>query len=354
MKTLSLISIVLLCTLSCKKKEIQIEKIINYPAAFVVNGEDNTISIIDLKNNNVNEVFDLTIVKKKNSLSIINGFWSHHLDVSSDNSKIIVAAPQFDFTLGHDILHDSNVSGKGGIIVIDKNTGTILNRIDVPNINYNAKFVNQGREIWTTTTNHNGYLYIYDALTGNEIKSLPLGSDPTEIVFSSDGKIGFVALSQSGFVLAIDTEKKQIIKSIKVDLYPTNVWLGADRLIYVENKNRNSINIINPEELLAFESIDLDFTPNYIVFNILTNELWTCTAGGSKVVFFKKIDDKWEKKGTIESGDDAHAIAFSKDFKKAFVVNQRSGSVSVINCLNHTKESEIKVGNKPNGILLIE
>lgn len=48
----------------------------------------------------------------------------------------------------------------------------------------------------------------------------------------------------------------------------------------------------------------------------------------------------------------AHAISFTTDGNTAYVTNQSSKSVSVVNVTNHTVIKTITVGNKPNGIVL--
>jgi YVTN family beta-propeller protein len=59
----------------------------------------------------------------------------------------------------------------------------------------------------------------------------------------------------------------------------------------------------------------------------------------------------WTKKN-IPTGSDPHGIAFSKDGTKAYVTNQGSGSLSVINTSTYSKIQDIVVGSKPNGIAL--
>lgn len=341
-------------TISCKTNDSVPILNVDYPAAFVVNGESNTISVIDLATNNVRETINLTLNSQKNQVTTINNFWSHHIQLSPHGTKVAIAAPEFDFTLGHDAAHQAGNSNKaGGIIIVEVKTGKILNRITVPQINYNAAFSKDGNEIWTTTSTHSGELRIYNAENGALIKNFSLGADPTELSFSTDGQFAFVALGESSTVLSINTQKKEIANYIKVDLFPTNVWTGADGLIYVENKNRPSVNIIDPAQMFTTEFIDTDFRPSNVAFNKLMNELWICQASDNKVAYFERINNEWHIKGRIIVGDDAHAVRFTKDDKFAYVVNQRGNSVSVIDVEKKQKIKDISVGLKPNGIIMV-
>ncbi len=344
----------LLLFVSCKTKETEPLLNINYPAAYVVNGESNSVSVIDLSNNEVKETIELSFKTTKNQTNTISSFWSHHIYASADGSKLAVATPQIDYTLGHDAVHQASSSKAGGITVIDAKNGRILKEIAVSRINYNAIFVNNDKEIWTTTTTHSGEIYVFDANSGAILNTITLGADPSEIVLSKDGKFAFVSLGESSNILAIDTQTKKIARSIKVDLFPTNVWAGADGMIYVENKNRKSVNIVDTKEFFAKEFIDTPFMPGHVAYNQLLNELWICQAGENKVAYYERKNNEWQFKNSIEVGADAHAIHFTKDSKTAYVVNQVGNSVSVIDVQSHLKTKDIPVGLKPNGMFVIE
>jgi YVTN family beta-propeller protein len=255
--------------------------------------------------------------------------------------------------LGHAALHNAT-NKKGGIAVIDTKTGSTLLKIVLPNINFNAVFSVDGSEIWSASATHSGEMFIYDATNGVLKTKVMLGSDPSEVVFSKDGKYVFVALGESSFVYVINSQTKAIVKTIKVDAFPTNVWTGIDNKIYVENKVAQTINIIDTKTLTVIDYLDVVFTPGQIAYNETLNELWICQAGENKVAYFERKNNLWSLKGTIITGDDAHAITFSKDMKRAFVVNQKGNTVSVIDANTHLKTKDISVGSLPNGIVLKE
>ncbi|CAH0995342.1 hypothetical protein EMA8858_01463 [Emticicia aquatica] len=330
---------------SCKEKKIiKTEPIeIDYPKAYIVNGGSNDISIINLNELSVNKIIQLTDV----------GRFPHHISISPDGKKLAVAIPEYDFILGHAALHNAT-DKKGGISIIDAQTGSTLLKIALPNVNFNAAFSPDGKEIWSATSTHSGEMYVFDTQTGILKNKIALGADPSEVVFSKDGLNSYVALGESSFVYVINAVSKEIVNTIKVDQFPTNVWAGNDGKIYVENKIAKSINIIDTKAFLATEYIDVNFLPGKVVYNQLMNELWICQANENFVAYFERKNNVWSLKGNIETGNDAHSISFSKDEKKAFIVNQKANSVSVIDVLNHSKIKDIIVGSQPNGIVLKE
>ena len=336
---------VVLLFFSCKKRVVESIKPVeaDYPKAYVVNGGSNTISILNLQELSEKKIIQLTDVDR----------FPHHINLSPDGKKFAIAIPEFDFTLGHVFLH--NASGKkGGIAIINAQTGTSLLKIALPNANFNAVFSPDGTEIWSATSTHSGEMYVFNANTGVQKAKIALGSDPSEVVFSKDGQYAFVALGESSFVYVLKVDTKEIIKTIKVDAFPTNVWAGNDGKIYVENKVALSINIIDTKNLTATEFIDVNFRPGQTAYNQIFNELWVCQAGENKVAYFERKNNIWALKGNIIAGDDAHSVTFSKDEKIAYIINQVGNTVSVIDVAKHSKTKDINVGKQPNGIVLKE
>ncbi|RFS15032.1 YncE family protein [Emticicia sp. C21] len=314
-----------------------------HPAAYVVNGGSNTISVIDLRR---------LKVKKTIQLSIKDRF-PHHISLSPDRKKLLVAMPEFDFSLGHNALHKATHK-KGGIMAMDVQTEEVLLNLPLPKPNFNAVFSHDYAEIWSATATHSGKMYVFDANTGAQKAVFSLGADPTEIVFSTNGNYAFVALEESSFVLAIDARLKQIKKYIKVDPFPTNVWAGDDGNIYVENKNLKTISIINELTLETYEFINLDFKPGQIAYHTSLNELWVCQAEENKIAYFERKNNAWHLKSTIITGEDAYAITFSADEKTAYVLNRKGNTLSMIDAMKHQKLRDIPVGKSPNGMVLIE
>jgi YVTN family beta-propeller protein len=332
-----------LALLSFTKEDANMLVRLKFPAAYVVNGGDNTISVIDLSNLKVRKTVPLPATNR----------FPHHISLSPDRKKILVAMPEFDFMKSHDLLHQAT-DKKGGVIVMQAKTSKVLLNLPLPRPNFNAVFSNDNTEIWSAAATHSGQMHVFDSNTGEQKAIFSLGADPTEIVFSKNGNYAFVALEESSFILAIDTKLKQIKKYIKVDPFPTNVWSGNDGNIYVENKNLKTISIVNEITLETYAFIDLNFKPGQITYNKLLNELWVCQSGEDKVAYFEKNNDAWVLKSAITTGQDAYAITFSDDNKTAYVVNRQSNTVSIIDAVKHQKIIDIQVGVLPNGIVLCE
>ena len=331
-----------LITIGCTPKERVEPIVVNYAAAYVV-AADNSVSVIDLATQKVAATFQL-----KNS----SDRFAHHIYASKTGNELAVALPSYDFSNGHGLLHTT--ATVGGVAILDAKTGELKKKWDVSFANHNAAISPNEKEVWTALSNHQGKLLVYDIKTAKLIKEIEVDADPTDLVFSTDGKFAFIAGLESSFVSMIDVATKETIKRIKVDLAPTGVWTGEAGKMYVENKTSNAINVIDIDKKTATEFIDTDFAPGFMKFNEETKELWVCGGRKNAVFVYKKINEDWQKIADILVGNDAHSLAFYNNFKKAIVVNQLSNSVHFVDCQTKEIQKELVVGTKPNGIVIIE
>ena len=80
---------------------------VTYDAAYVVNGESNSISVINLETNKVEKTIDLASLKSDMGSGMnmnMDNMWPHHIYLSPDKSKLAIAAPGMDFSSGHNMM----------------------------------------------------------------------------------------------------------------------------------------------------------------------------------------------------------------------------------------------------------
>jgi YVTN family beta-propeller protein len=315
---------------------------IDFPAAYVVNA-DNSISVINLLTLEVDTTFLIP--------STGNSF-AHHIYKSPDNQQLVVALPSVDLSNGHGQLHSINATG--GVATLSSKDGSLISRVTAAAANHNAIFSPDGTEIWTGLMSHDlPKVSVYNASDLKLKVEIQVGTDASEVTFSSDGKTAFVAAQEGSFVYAIDVQSKEVVKQIKVDFFPTNVWPGNGR-VFVENKNRPSINIIDSHSKTTTSAIDLDFSPGFTVFHEQSSTIWVCDGENAQVRIFTAVGSEWEQAGKLRLDQDSHAIAFSDKYNLALVVNQGANNVSVIDLSKKEVIKKITVGLKPNGIVMID
>jgi len=331
---------------SCKKNEHDdmnhdstvTEKNINYPAAYIVNGGSNTISVIDLATETVKETIELN-----------GATFPHHIYLSPDKATMAVAITSTDLSGGH----GGHTGGTGGykVLIIDAVKGTIHHEIALTKLPHNAVYSPDGKELWVSQADMQSSVNVYNTTDYSLIKSIAVGGGLSETTFSTDGSKVFAANTMDSSVSVINPATKMVDKTIAVGGDPVGAWPGMNGYMYVDNEHDQTISEIKVSNLTVTATINLGFKPGYVAFYHHTDELWVSDATNGKVVYYKMQGGSWTKIGEITTGADAHAIAFNTDGSKAYVTNQSAGTVSVINPTTHQVTKTITVGTKPNGVI---
>lgn len=309
---------------------------IAYDALFVVNGGDNSISVINAATNEVAE-----------TIAMQSASFPHHLGLSPDTAFLAVAAPGTDLSAGHE--GNGGGDGRGAILRLDAETGetTAVRRLNRPN--HNGIFSPDGREIWTSQMTMSGVVLVLDASTLTTKYAIGVGDMPAEVTFSRDGTYAFVANGMSNNVTVIDAATKAVETTIAVGTNPVGAWPGNDGMMYVDNEAAKTLSVIDASSLNVVRTYDLGFMPG-MAATAPNGELWVTDAENGKVVFYSTTADT--KLGELTTADGAHAIAFSADGRTGYISNQGAGSVSVIDIATRSVTKTIVVGAKPNGMVL--
>lgn len=324
---------------------------INYPAAYVVNGTSSTLSVINL---NTNEATDLIQLTDDMSGMVHNGGgkflqYPHHIYLNPAKNQIAIAAPGMDLSEGH----GTTVTHTGGakVALLDAVKGVNTKLITVPKSNHNAIFSPDGKEVWTSQMDEKGTVLVYDANTYALKNTITVGREPAEVTFSSDGTTAFVANGVDNTVSVINPNTKTIISTIPVGKNPVGAWTGADNRMYVDNEDGQTVSIIDVKTLKVVETVTLGFMPGFAAYHAEMKELWVTDPMNGKVHWWKQdTAGKFVKTGSFATANGAHAIAFKG--MTAYVTNQEAASVSVVDVMKHEKIKDIKVGEKPNGIVI--
>jgi DNA-binding beta-propeller fold protein YncE len=326
--------------IACKNQVIKTND--NFNKAFVVNGGDKSIALINLDKQELADTYKLKTSPDR---------FPHHVYLSPDGKYLAVANPAYDFSKGHSALHGMTMPG--GIVKLDASNGKTLHDIELPMVNHNVTFSPDGSEMWTAKMSHSGKVLVYDTNSGSLKSEITVDADPSEVIFSQNGKYGLVTCGESTFLNVIDINTKEVIKQIKVDTYPSNVWPGYDNIVLVSNMQRKSVNFVDLDQFKVIDFVDLDFMPGYVAYNAKLNELWVCNSMMNAVNIFKKEEGKWKQSAMIMSEGDPHMIKFYGNDSKAILINQKANTLKFIDCDSKSIEKEITVGDKPNGIAVM-
>ena len=326
---------------ACKKSTTIMPNLsITYAAAFVVNGGDNTVQVVDITTNKVTETIGLN-----------GATFPHHIYFNKDKSLMAVAIISQDVSGGHSGHGSSGATGYK-VIILDTKTGNEHHILSTTSLPHNAIFSPDGKELWVGQGADIGQVLVFSTTDFTQKNSIKVGKTPSEVTFSTDGSLVFVANTGEGTVSVIDPATKTVKTTIPVGTAPVGAWAASNGKMYCDNETSQTVSEIDVATQKVTETIALGFKPGYVAYNAQTKEIWVSDATNGKVIYYKIISGKWAKQGEIVTGADAHAITFSNDDKTAYVTNQGAGTVSVIMTTDHKVTGTITVGNKPNGIVL--
>lgn len=319
---------------------------ITHPAAYVVNGESNSLSVIDLTDNTVKH--EIKLGEAGHNMTGGGFSYPHHISLNKAKTKLSIGVPNMDLSVGHTT---GSMEMKGNIVIVDARTGEILKVLDLPKSNHNAIFSPDDTEIWTSQMEMNGKVLVYDANTYTLKNTISVGMMPAEVTFSYDGKTAFVSNGDDNTVSAINVSTKTVIKTIAVGANPVGAWTGADNRNYVDNEDGKSVSIID-QNLNVVSTINLGFTPDYAAYIPTSQEVWVTSGTENKIFVYQLQSGVYTKTNEISMNAGTHAIAFSQDYKTAYITNQKSASVTVFNVETKTKIKDLTVGKNPNGIVM--
>lgn len=313
---------------------------INYPAAYVVNGEDATVSVIKLSTNEVSA----TIPLMGTAADMI--MWPHH--ISYHDGHLAIGVPGMDFSAGHYIT--GTMPGK--LLIVDAVNGSIIKNLSLPVMNHNTIYSPDGTEIWVPQMDMDGKVLVFNAATYALQNTITVGMMPAELTFSSDGTKAYVANGDDDSVSVLNVATKAIITTIPVGENPVGAWTGSNGQMFVDNEDGQSISVINVVSDAVEQTIALGFMPGIASHNGIKNELWVSDPMNAKVHYWTwdSVMMMWMHGGAINTGAGTHAIAFTTDGNTAYVTNQTANTVSIVNTVAHTVIKTLTVGNKPNGI----
>lgn len=337
---------------SCKKKEEPaaedhtqthppvVPLNINYPAAYIVNGSSNTISVLKLSDNTISE-----------TISLNGATFPHHIYLNPAKTKMAIAITSKDLSQGH-AGHGGSVAGQK-IQIIDVVTGNIDKEISVAQLPHNAIYNLTGTELWIPQGDSViGTVLVYKTSDWTLQNTINVGKLPSEVTFSNDGTKAYVANTKDGSVSIIDPASKIVLQTITTGINPVGAWPASNGKMYADNEGSQTVSEIDVSTNTISATINLGFMPGYVAYNSTNSELWVSDATNGKVVYYTLVASIWTLQGNISTGANAHAIAFSADGSKAYVTNQGANTISIINVGSHTVTNTVNVGAKPNGVVL--
>lgn len=326
---------------SCNKID-KTDPSIDFPAAFVINGESNSISII----NRTEAVVAQTCEFKK-------GSWPHHIYASQSGDQLVVSLVGADLSGGHAHHGGTSTEGDSYLMVLDASTFKILACTKAESASHNAIFMNDDSEIWAAEMSDDGDIVIYDSKSFREKERIELNKSSLEITKDMSETYAFVANGSGKSITVIKIDDKSIVKTLGTGDEPVGAWPAANQKMYVDCEVSKEIYEIDVATLSITDTIPLAFTPAYVAYDSLHQNLWVSDTDNGGIRKYILTGSDWIEAAYLPTAAGAHAIGFDETYSIAYVTNQEAGTVSLINTASFTKIVDLVVGKKPNGICIL-
>jgi len=320
------------CDNNKKQSSMEVAKV------YVANEEGGSISVIDLQDSLKNTSIDLSESGKM--------FMAHNAQVAPDGKSVWVTAVPMDST------------GINQLVVIDTNTGTVKNRVQLGKNLHVAHVVldHESRNVFVTAKESNQVIQV-DATTYQVVRKFDLGAGHSphglryangklyvanmdaksmSIINLADGKITDVPLGG----VAVQTAATQDGRFIFTSLYDTKEVVRYD----LESSKIRRI----PLPAGAQGPIQMYATPDSKLLYVADQGELMGRPVSNKVFVIEISDAKVIS--TITVGNKAHGVVVSNDGQRVYITNSIDNTVSVIDVTTQKVIRTIPVGKGPNGI----
>jgi YVTN family beta-propeller protein len=312
--------------------------LLNYPAVFVANSTDNYISVIDM---NIQAVRDKIVLQQGNK--------PYHLSISPDNKRLAVAMTDEDLSQG---LSNEQSGSDFYIIILDATNGNQLHSIKLDAQAQNAVWSKDGTTLWVGQSQDDKVLVFEGSGDYKLLKTIEVGNDVAEVSFSPDGVWVFAANTGSDAISVINPMTYEIEKSIAVGDKPTGAWPANGKMV-VTNQTSKTMTIIDLTNREVEKTVELGFTPAFVLFNILDFRMWVCDKDNGDLVAFQQDGLDWLESNRLATGAGTHQVVIANN-GKAYITNQNAATVTLINGSTREKIKDITVGSKPCGLVIKE
>ena len=215
-----------------------------------------------------------------------------------------------------------------------------------------------GRTLWVAVRGQD-YVSVLDTRTGRELQRIRTADGPSKVVFSPDGRLGYVNHLRAAEVDVIRVHDRRIVKRIRgvaprssdEALSPDGreLWLGHpfDAKVTVVDARRMRV-------LTILATGPRTNHPNFVTKSDGRNYAYVTVAGLNQVLVFRRAGAHPTLVKRIKtSGYAPHGIWPSPDNKRIYVALQKSDAVDVIDTATDTVIKTLHVGQDPMALVYV-
>lgn len=294
--------------------------------AYIPNAGEGTISVVDIKKDEVVRTFK------------VDTQLSDGIEVSIDGKKI--------YTGNYD---------KGELFIINADSGKIKNTIDTGVNLHGIDITPDGRYLYLASGDlkegeQYNYIKVVDTETEEIIKEIKSTSkSPAHIDFSNDGSLAYVSNVMSNDISLIDTEKMEIIATIPVGTTPNELEPSKDdKYLFTANVTDGTISVVDIVKQKEIKTIKAGDGTHGLELSPDGKYLYASNRSSNDLI--KLNLENYEIIKKVITGETANHVSYVPGSEKLYVTNKDSNDLTVVDDKSFEIVKKIKLGETPHEI----
>ena len=290
------------------------------PKAYVGNFKDNTVSVIDTGTG--------TVVA---TVPVAAG--PHGMGVTPDGRTVYVSG-----------------DGSSEVSVIDAASDRVTRTINVGKTPHGVAMAPDGRLLLVGVYGEDKIAFV-DTATQQVVASVPVPK-PHTIAIRPDGKLAYVASQEPGkfALVVVDLGARTVARTIALDKTPRDLEFGYDgKALYYTIAGVNAVQVLDPASDKVVAEIPTGASPH--IANVFRGAPagTVVVQGPGELMLFNPTTHAAMR--AIAVGKQPHWVAATGDGKIAYVTNEGSNDVTVVD-LTSGQTKTIPVGNAPRKVVV--
>jgi YVTN family beta-propeller protein len=245
--------------------------------------------------------------------------------------------------------------GSNSVAFIDTATNAVKHITYVGRAPHEAFFTPNGREVWVSVRGQD-YVSILDANRYEEIGRIPVPNGPGMVIFSPDGRYGYVCSSFTAETLVIETRTRRVAGRVAQPspFCPNIAAAPRGDQVWFTLKDIGKVVVFNARPPFSvLREMETGPLTNHVNFAVTKRgQLAYVTVGGlNQVQVFST--DTFERIATIPTGPLPHGIWPSGDGTRMYVGIENGDAVSAIDTETQQVVATIPTGQAAQAVIYV-
>ena len=290
------------------------------PKAYIGNFADSTVSVIDTAANRVIA-----------TIPVAQG--PHGMAISHDGRTVYVTG-----------------DGSSSLSIIDTATDRVVKTVEVGKTPNGVALTPDGRLLLVTIYAEDRLAFL-DTATGAVVASVAVPKPHTASI-SPDGKLAYITSQEPAHfaLIVVDLPARSVVRSIPLEKTPRDAEFSYDgKAFYFTEAGVSAVEVLDPASGKIVAEIPTGVSPHFVnVFRAAPLGM-VVVQGPGEVLFFEPTTNREVRR--IGVGKQPHWLALSSDGNTAYVTNEGSNDVSVVDIASGNTTS-VGVGKAPRKIVV--